>query len=98
MTRTLLTAMTAAALIAGAICAAPAVEAVAIKATTFKNCTEMHKRYPGGVARSKQVRNMKTVSGTKVPATSRYKPKISKKLYDANTRLDRDKDGIACEA
>ncbi|OKO87778.1 YhjA [Geobacillus proteiniphilus] len=28
---------------------------------------------------------------------TRYKPYVSKALYDANKRLDRDKDGIACE-
>jgi len=28
---------------------------------------------------------------------TKYKPYVSKSLYDANTKLDRDKDYIACE-
>jgi hypothetical protein len=68
-----------------------------VKATKYKNCTAMHKKYAGGVAKSSKVRNTKTVAGHKVRAKSSHKPKVSAALYSANKGLDRDKDGIACE-
>jgi hypothetical protein len=68
-----------------------------VKATKYKNCTAMHKKYAGGVAKSSKVRNTKTVAGHKVRAKSSHKPKVSAALYAANKGLDRDKDGIACE-
>lgn len=57
-------------------------------AKTFKNCTELNKVYPGGVARLGAVNK-----GGKTKLT----PKDSKKLYNLNKKSDRDKDGIACE-
>lgn len=36
-----------------------------------------------------------TVSGKKKPFT--VKPYVSTALYNANKKMDRDKDGIACE-
>ena len=62
----------------------------ATRYTTYKNCTEMHKRYKGGVARvgARDVR----ASGR-----ARYKPYVNTGLYNANKKSDRDKDGIACE-
>ena len=59
------------------------------KVVTYKNCTELNKVYKGGVARSSSVKN----KGGK----TKYKPYVSKALYDANKKLDRDKDLIACE-
>ncbi|MDM5197210.1 excalibur calcium-binding domain-containing protein [Fictibacillus enclensis] len=59
------------------------------KVKTYKNCTEMHKDYKGGVSRAKNVKN----KGGK----TKYKPHVSKALYDANKKSDRDKDLIACE-
>jgi hypothetical protein len=56
---------------------------------TFANCTQMHTVYRGGVALPGAVN-----SGGK----TRYSPKYSRKLYRANSKMDRDKDGIACEA
>ncbi len=57
-------------------------------AKVFKNCTELNKVYPGGVALPGAV----NAGGmTKLP------PKFDKKLYEANKKSDRDKDGIACE-
>jgi hypothetical protein len=50
----------------------------------------MHKDYPHGVGRPGAVDK---TSGTRV--TNFY---VNKALYDANTKSDRDKDGIACEA
>jgi len=68
-----------------------------VKVVKYKNCTAMHKKYAGGVAKSSKVHNTKTVAGHKVRAKSTYKPKVSASLYAANKGLDRDKDGIACE-
>jgi hypothetical protein len=59
------------------------------KIITYKNCTEINKVYKGGVARSASVKN----KGGK----TKYKPFVSKELYDANKKSDRDKDLIACE-
>lgn len=65
------------------------VTANAASVKEFKNCTELNKVYKGGVARSSSVKN----KGGK----TKYKPFISKALYDANKKSDRDKDLIACE-
>ncbi|MCY8222565.1 excalibur calcium-binding domain-containing protein [Bacillus haynesii] len=59
------------------------------KVKTYKNCKALNKAYKGGVARTKSVKN----KGGK----TKYKPYVSKALYDANKKLDRDKDKIACE-
>ncbi|MGE7661325.1 excalibur calcium-binding domain-containing protein [Peribacillus sp. NPDC097197] len=59
------------------------------KVKTYKNCTELNKKYKGGVARSSSVKN----KGGK----TKYNPYVSKALYDANKSKDRDKDLIACE-
>lgn len=59
------------------------------KVKTYKNCTALNKDYKGGVARSSSVKN----KGGK----TKYKPYVSKALYDANKKSDRDKDLIACE-
>ncbi|THF72874.1 excalibur calcium-binding domain-containing protein [Cohnella fermenti] len=56
---------------------------------TYKNCTELNAVYKGGVAQSASVKN----KGGK----TKYKPYVSKELYAANKKLDRDKDLIACE-
>jgi len=61
----------------------------ATKVVTYKNCTELNKKYKGGVARAANVKN----KGGK----TKYKPYVSKALYDANKKSDRDKDLIACE-
>lgn len=58
-------------------------------AKVYKNCTELNKVYKGGVAKSSTTKN----KGGK----TKYKPFVSKALYDANKGKDRDKDGIACE-
>ena len=55
----------------------------------YKNCTELNKDYKGGVARASNIKN----KGGK----TKYKPYVSKALYDANKSKDRDKDLIACE-
>jgi hypothetical protein len=58
-------------------------------AKVFKNCTEVHKYYKGGITKYSYVKN----KGGK----TYYKPYANKSLYLANSRLDRDKDLIACE-
>lgn len=60
-----------------------------VKVVTYKNCSELNKVYKGGVARSASVKN----KGGK----TKYKPFVSKELYEANKKSDRDKDFIACE-
>ena len=57
-------------------------------ANVFKNCTELNKVYPGGVAMPGAIN-----SGGMTKKT----PKYNKALYLANQKSDRDKDGIACE-
>jgi hypothetical protein len=57
-------------------------------AKVFKNCTELNKVYPGGVALPGAIN-----SG----GTTKKVPKFNKALYNANKKSDRDKDGIACE-
>jgi hypothetical protein len=54
----------------------------------FANCTAMQKVFPGGVARPGAVNK---------GGSTRYAPKFSRKLYNANQSMDRDRDGIACE-
>jgi hypothetical protein len=64
-------------------------DAAGTKVKTFANCTEVHKVYKGGIARSSKVKNK--------GGATKYKPFVSQALYDANKKSDRDKDLIACE-
>jgi hypothetical protein len=57
-------------------------------AKTFKNCTELNKVYPGGVAKP---------GATNKGGAIKKEPFIDAALYKANIKSDRDKDGIACE-
>jgi hypothetical protein len=54
----------------------------------YKNCTELNKTYPGGVALPGAIN-----SG----GVTKKEPFYDKALYNANKKSDRDKDGIACE-
>lgn len=58
-------------------------------AKTFKNCTELNKTYKGGVAKAANIKNK--------GGNTKYTPFVSKDIYNANIKSDRDKDGIACE-
>jgi hypothetical protein len=58
----------------------------------FKNCTDMHRTYKGGVAKPGAKDHRK--SG----GHARHLPYVNAALYAANTSMDRDHDGIACEA
>ncbi len=53
-------------------------------ATKYKNCTELRKKFPAGVAQS-------------VKSAGASGAKVSKSIYALHKGLDRDKDGIACE-
>ena len=57
-------------------------------AKKFKNCTELNKVYPGGVAKPGAVNQ---------GGATKKEPTIDAALYKANKSSDRDKDGIACE-
>ena len=57
----------------------------------YANCDEMHRDYPGGVARPG------AVDQRRGGGSARYRPHYSQELYDANAESDRDRDGIACE-
>ncbi|WP_391201899.1 excalibur calcium-binding domain-containing protein [Psychrobacillus sp. L4] len=83
----ILTIILASTLVLGASTLSPTSTDAAAK--VFKNCTELNKVYPGGVAKDAKVTN----KGGK----TKYKPTVSAELYKANASKDRDKDGIACE-
>jgi len=57
-------------------------------AKKFKNCTELNKVYPGGIA---------LPGAVNTGGATKKTPKYDKALYTANKSSDRDKDGIACE-
>ena len=58
----------------------------------FSNCTKMHKSYAHGVGKSGARDHVK---GKSKPVTNFYR---STSVYNANKGLDRDHDGVACEA
>ena len=57
-------------------------------AKKFKNCTELNKVYPGGVAKPGAVNQ---------GGATKKEPTIDAALYKANKKSDRDGDGLACE-
>ena len=57
-------------------------------AKKFKNCPELNKVYPGGVA---------LPGAVNAGGATKKEPKYDKALYTVNKSSDRDKDGIACE-
>ena len=57
-------------------------------AKVFKNCTELNKVYPGGVA---------LPGASNFGGATKKEPKYDQALYLANQKSDRDNDGIACE-
>lgn len=61
-------------------------------AKSYSNCTALRVDYPHGVARTGGV---DLVSGKRRNPQPAYK--VSNALYDANSNLDRDDDGVACE-
>jgi Excalibur calcium-binding domain len=73
-------------LMLGLVIASPSQSNAAAK--KFKNCTELNKVYPGGVA---------LPGAVNAGGATKKEPKYNKALYTANKSSDRDKDGIACE-
>ncbi|GAB86762.1 excalibur calcium-binding domain-containing protein [Gordonia rubripertincta] len=65
------------------------VAAPASAATDYANCAALNADYPHGVGEPGAV---DSTSGTPVTNFT-----VDQDLYDANTKSDRDKDGIACE-
>lgn len=63
------------------------------KIVAYKNCTALKKVHRDGVAKAGVKHN--TVSGKK--RALKGKPVFSTALYNKNKKLDRDRDGIACE-
>lgn len=70
----------------GLLSAFPSTSVAAAK--KFKNCTELNKVYPGGVA---------LPGAVNAGGATKKTPKYDKALYTANKKSDRDGDGIACE-
>lgn len=64
----------------------------------YKNCTAYNAKYKNGVGKTGA---KDKISGKYVPGKSVTTFKVSTKLYQAalakNSRLDGDKDGVACE-
>jgi hypothetical protein len=74
---------------AGLVLLVPTQAGAGTVAKEFANCTALNKKHPHGVGRPGA---RDSTSGTPVTSFKR-----SKKLYKANKKSDRDKDGIACE-
>jgi hypothetical protein len=64
--------------------------APAAAATSYSNCDSLHQRFQYGVAMSRKAARRQVKSG-------HYKPRVSRSVYRANSSLDADKDGTACE-
>jgi hypothetical protein len=61
-----------------------------VSAQSFKNCSEVRKVYPMGVAKTLAV-------AKKQKNYPINKPFVSAGIYASLAKLDRDKDGTACE-
>ncbi|ARC57068.1 hypothetical protein AS850_08270 [Frondihabitans sp. 762G35] len=67
-------------------------------AKKFANCTDVHKTYSAGIAKPGTKWNIVHHKG-KPDEKRKIKgsPKSDAALYSANSKLDADKDGLACE-
>ncbi|HWS39135.1 MAG TPA: excalibur calcium-binding domain-containing protein [Actinoplanes sp.] len=88
MLNSILRGLLAGSLVLGGVAVASPADAAPKK---FKNCTALNKTYKHGVAR-KGAKDK--VRGSTRPVTNF---KVSTALYNANKKMDRDKDGVACE-
>lgn len=79
----------------GAVLATPAAAQAAPK--HYASCAAVHRAYSGGIAKPGVNRNTVKSHGVKTYRALGGKVKHSKALYNANKKLDRDKDGVACE-
>jgi hypothetical protein len=80
-------------LASGLVVAASPAQAARAPVKSFKNCTAMHKvyAYRGGVRKPHAVDHRSS-------GHAQYTPYVGLKRYRLNSSLDRDKDGVACEA
>jgi hypothetical protein len=81
-----------AAILGAVLLAGLPVESAAASSGHYANCTSLHHKYAHGVGKSSARDH---VSGKAKPVTNFYR---SNSVYSANKGLDRDKDGVACEA
>lgn len=63
----------------------------------YANCAAVMKVYSGGIAKAGVKNNTVTVKGKVTHRALKGKVKFDTALYNANKKLDRDRDGIACE-
>ena len=67
------------------------VAASAAPMTRYSNCAALLKDYPNGVANNKR-------SAARAVAVGKRRPAVRPKIYRENaSRLDRDRDGVACQ-
>lgn len=85
-------AMTASISVAG-LSGATVATADAAATGIYKNCTALHARYPHGVGRTTA---RDRTSGRPV-TTFKHSTTLYNQAMRANSRLDADKDGVACE-
>ncbi|GAB1694559.1 excalibur calcium-binding domain-containing protein [Krasilnikovia sp. M28-CT-15] len=78
-------------LVGGSLALALPADAAAATVPTYQNCTALNQKYKHGVGR-KGARDK--VRGSTKPVTTFT---VNTALYNANKRMDRDKDGVACE-
>lgn len=83
--------LAAAVAVAGLLVQAPPAAQAAPAAKSYRNCTELNKVYKHGVAK-KGARDK--VSGKSKPVRNFT---VNSAVYAKNTKLDRDRDGVACE-
>lgn len=72
------------------LCAGSAPAGATVPPPHYKNCAALHQARRYGVAKSAK-------AADKQVNTGHYRPFVSLALYNANSGLDRDKDGTACE-
>jgi len=66
--------------------------------TVYKNCAAVQKVYSGGIAKKSVTKNtVKAKSGKVEYRALKGTVKKDDALYNANKKMDADKDGIACE-
>ena len=88
--RRLLSLTAAAGLASGLVLVGTATPAAAEPDTTFSSCRAMRAVDPNGVALTQRAVKRAVKQGYR-------KPLLCPIAYDANKRLDRDRDGVACE-
>ncbi len=88
--RRIVTAVATASLAAGAFLVGVAPQASAEPDTRFGSCREMRAVDPNGVAATKRAVTRAVKQGFRTPL-------LCPVAYDANRRLDTDRDGVACE-